>query len=40
MQKIIKEELCGEVKIHLYNKQNKSVYEDIGSMAGIEIVGF
>jgi len=40
MQKIIKEELCGDVKIHLYNKQNKKVYEDIGSMAGIEIVGF
>lgn len=40
MQKVIKEELCGEVKIHLYDKQNKSVYNDIGSMAGIEIVGF
>lgn len=40
MQKIVKEELWGEVRIHLYNKQNYSIYEDVGSMAGIEIVGF
>jgi len=40
MQKIIKEEVLGEVKIHLYNKQNRSVYEDTCCMAGIEIVGF
>ena len=40
MQKVIKEELWGEVKINLYDKQNKRVYEDVGSMAGIEIVGF
>lgn len=37
MQKIIKEELLGEVKIHLLNKQNKAIYEDVGCMAGIEI---
>jgi len=40
MQKIIKEEVLGEVKIYLYNKQNKTVYEDTCYMAGIEIVGF
>jgi hypothetical protein len=28
------------VKISLYNKQNKTVYEDTSCMAGIEIVGF
>jgi hypothetical protein len=40
MQKIIKEEVLGEVKIYLYNKQNRTVYEDTCCMAGIEIVGF
>ena len=40
MQIIVKEELGGEVKISLYNKKNKSLYEDDGFMAGIEIVGF
>lgn len=40
MQKIIKEELSGEVKIYLFNKQNKAIYEDVGCMAGIEIVDF
>lgn len=40
MQKIIKEELSGEVKIYLLNKQNKDIYEDVGCMAGIEVVGF
>lgn len=40
MQKKIKEELSGEVKIHLYNNQNKVIYEDVGCMAGIEVVGF
>lgn len=36
----IKEELSGQVKISLLNKKNKSIYEDIGVVAGIEIVGF
>ncbi|MGH4117764.1 tocopherol cyclase family protein [Clostridium sp.] len=40
MQKKIKEEVLGEVKISLYNKQNKTIYEDTSCMAGIEIVGF
>lgn len=40
MQKIIKEEVLGEVKIYLYNKQNKTFYEDTSCMAGIEIVGY
>lgn len=40
MQKIIKEEVLGEVRIYLCNKQNKTVYEDTSCMAGIEIVGF
>jgi len=40
MQKIIKEEVLGQVKIHLYNKQNGTVYEDTCFVAGIEIVGF
>jgi len=40
MQKIIKEEVLGQVKIYLYNKQNGTVYKDNCYMAGIEIVGF
>ncbi|MBU3112580.1 tocopherol cyclase family protein [Clostridium lacusfryxellense] len=40
MQKIIKEEVLGEVKIHLYNNQNSTVYEDTCFVGGIEIVGF
>ena len=40
MQKTIKEEVLGEVKIYLYNKQNGTVYEDTCCVAGIEIVGF
>jgi tocopherol cyclase len=40
MQAVVKEELSGKVKIYLYNKQKKTVYEDTGYMAGIEIVGF
>ena len=40
MQKVIKEGLSGEVKIYLYNKQDTIIYEDAGTMAGIEIVGF
>ncbi len=36
----IKEELWGQVKIYLYNKQNQLLYEDVGDVAGIEIVGF
>jgi len=40
MQKIIKEEVLGEVKIYLYNKKNRTIYEDTSCMAGIEIVGF
>jgi tocopherol cyclase len=40
MQKIVKEEVSGKVKINLYNKQTGIVYEDICYMAGIEVVGF
>lgn len=40
MQQVIKEESSGKVKIHLYDKKNGNVYEDIGCMAGIEIVEF
>lgn len=40
MKKTIKEEPSGMVKLNLYNKKNKTVYEDIGVLAGIEIVGF
>lgn len=40
MQTIVEEELSGEVRISLYSKPNKLIYEDIGCMAGIEILGF
>lgn len=40
MNRKIKEEISENVKIYLYNKQNEIIYEDTGSMAGIEIVGF
>ncbi|WP_035795104.1 tocopherol cyclase family protein [Clostridium akagii] len=40
MVKKIKEELSGKVKICLYNNENKIIYEDIGVVAGIEVVGF
>ena len=40
MQDIIKEELSGEVSIHLYDKQRDKTYEEYGLVAGIEIVGF
>lgn len=40
MQKKVKEEVSGKVKINLYNKQTGIVYEDICYMAGIEVVGF
>ena len=40
MQGVVKEGLSGEVKVYLYNKQNKIIYEDISHMAGFEIVGF
>lgn len=40
MQNTIKQGLSGEVKISLYNKQNEIVYEDAGTMAGIELTGF
>ena len=36
----IKEEVLGEVKIHLYTKQDRTIYEDTSCMVGIEIVGF
>ena len=40
MQKLIKEGLSGDVKISLFNKKTKITYEDVGCMAGIEIVNF
>lgn len=40
MQTIVEEELSGEIRISLYSKPNKLIYEDIGYMAGIEILGF
>jgi tocopherol cyclase len=40
MQGAVKEGLSGEVKIYLYNVQDEIIYEDIGQMGGIEIVGF
>lgn len=40
MEKIIKEGLSGGAKFSLYDKQNQLNFEDDGSMAGIEIVGF
>lgn len=40
MQVDINEELSGEVSIYLYHKESRMLYEDIGCMAGIEIVGF
>jgi len=40
MKRKIKEEVLGEVKIYLYNKQDRTIYEDTCCMAGIEIVGF
>ena len=40
MQRKVKEEVSGEVKIYLYNKEHGTVYEDVCYMAGIEIVGF
>lgn len=36
----IKEELSGAVKLYFCGKKSKKVYEDKGSMAGIEVVGF
>lgn len=38
MEKIIKEGMAGEVSLKLYTKKEKLTYEDIGVMAGIEIV--
>lgn len=38
MQKVIKEELGGTVKIALYVKKEKKVYKDETTSAGIEIV--
>jgi tocopherol cyclase len=40
MEKIIKEGLSGGTKFCLYDKQKQIKFEDVGSMAGIEIVGF
>ena len=40
MENITKEGLSGEVKISLWDKQHDIVYEDNGTMAGIEISGF
>lgn len=40
MEKRIAEDLSGKVTIKLYDKQEKTAYEDIGCMAGIEIVGY
>ena len=40
MQGIVKEGLSGEVVIYLYNKENEIIYEDAGTMAGIENLGF
>lgn len=40
MKKKIKQDLVGTVKIYLYDKKSKRAYEDVGSMAGIEIVNF
>lgn len=40
MEKVIKEGLSGDVKVYLYNKESRIAYEEVGTMAGIEIVGF
>ena len=40
MENITKEGLSGEVKISLWDKQHEIVYEENGTMAGIEISGF
>lgn len=40
MIKKINEEIAGEVKVKLYNKENKVVYKDIGTIAAMEVVGF
>lgn len=40
MNRKIKEGSSERIKIYLYNKYNEIIYEDTGSMAGIEIVGF
>jgi len=40
METIIKEGLSGRVRISLYNKKSKIIYEDTGLIAGIEIVGY
>lgn len=39
MQGVIKESLAGDIKLYLYDKEDKIIYEDTGKMAGIEIVG-
>ena len=39
MQGSIKEGPSGEIKISLMNKQDVIQYEDVGTMAGIEIFG-
>lgn len=36
----VKEELSGEVKLYFLRKRNKQKYEDVGMIAGIEVVGF
>jgi hypothetical protein len=40
MNRKIKEGFSERVKIYLYNKHNEIIYEDTGTMASIEIVGF
>ncbi len=40
MHKIIKEGLSGNVEIELYLKKSKQLYHDMGTMAGIEVVGY
>ena len=40
MQEVVKEGLSGEVRITLYNKQNETIYQDLGNMAGIEIMSY
>lgn len=40
MEKIIKEGGCEEVHIKLVDIKNKLIYEDVGRLAGIEVVGY
>lgn len=40
MNRKINEGFSEQIKIYLYNKKDEIIYEDTGSMAGIEIVGF